>query len=119
MDKKTKHRDELAAEEAPATERMLAPIEWAKELGLSRKHGRGPEARTLLSAEYMTASSHYGWHAQAHHWGKDSLLLTKEDFLAAMAASEQYPTVRLHEPAIAPVVAEKRAGFRPFKAHKD
>lgn len=109
------------ASEAPKPKQAekLTPIQWAAKLGHKKKYGRGPEAKELMSAAFESANVLYGWSLQAHHWGADSLKLTQEDFEAAMVAASKFPTVRLHEPAIAEVVKEARADFTPLKAHKD
>lgn len=116
MEKKTRKQRES---DAPPTERMLTPLQWAHELKLKKRYGIGPSARTLLSAEYETASVLYGWALQVHHYGAESLRLTEKDFLAAMQAAAKYPTVRPHAPAIAEVVKARFADFRPMKSHKD
>lgn len=77
------------------------PLAWAHELGFFKRYGRGPEARTLPLPKYAAANVHYGWDKKAHFSGPESLLLSQKDFEAAMSASENYPTVELHGPAIA------------------
>lgn len=96
-------------EEKPELARVVepekkTPLAWANELGFFKRYGRGPEARRLPLPAYAAANVHYGWDKQAHFHGPDSLLLSRKDFEAAMAASEKYPTSALHGPAIAEVV---------------
>ena len=112
--------DKQAAERPKKAERKT-PKQWAEALGHFTKHGRGPMARVLPTAEYATANVLYGWSKQAHHWGPDSLKLTRTDFEAAMAASSKYPTVRPHEPAISRVYQDsgRFKDFIPLKAHKE
>ena len=117
--------EEKKPEDKPATvsksEGKKTPLAWAEALGFRKKHGRGPEARHMLSAEYVTANVYYGWEAQVHHWGADSLTLSESDFKAAMVAASKFPTVPLHEPAISQVFKDsgRYTGFKPLKAHKD
>jgi hypothetical protein len=98
--------------------RLETPLKWAVALGHYRKHGRGAEARKMLSADYAAANVLYGWADQAHHYGPDSFRLSQEDFEVAIEAAGQYPAKPPHPPAV-PKVREARFKKQAFPSQEN
>jgi hypothetical protein len=102
----------------PAKPDKQTPAAWAVELGImpARDPARSwvePVARSTKEAKdgvhYHAADELHGWSHHAYNFQApaDALLLSKDDFLAALAAGAGYPACGAHMPAVA-----KSAPFR-------
>lgn len=87
-------------------EERRTPAEWAKALGV-----KGAPAHLVASADYL-----HGWKDHAYHFQAEPLLLTKEDFLAALKAAGEYPTAAPHAPAFGKTVGDRFKDFKPAAA---
>lgn len=100
--------------EAPSAPRR-APLDWAA-VHCLKLHGEGPQARSLLSPEYLVAEILYGWSAQAYHFGADSFQLTEDDFFKALEAAGKFPVCAPHSAGVPPIAIAKFKKFKPKKA---
>ncbi len=78
------------------------PVEWAVKKGHLSKKG-------LMSVSFQVADTLYRWSENEYHYMDNPLLLSEEDFDAAMVASSKYPAVEPHEAAITPRARSLRA----------
>src|SRR5690606_38526028 len=88
---------------APGEIERLAPSAWATKLGKKR----APPS-LVAAAGYL-----HGWTKHAYHFSDKPLLLTEEEFLAALKAAGDYPLVPPHKPALSELVAQRFADFKP------
>jgi hypothetical protein len=93
-------RESEAEHDQPADERK-SPRDWALELGnlkLRPLPAEQPNALTeCYTAPHASAVVLHGWRQHAHHEGKP-ILLSREDYLAALAATQVAHDVTADEP---------------------
>lgn len=91
-----------AKPEPPQGPERLTPHAWGEQLGLCEKADPArPWIESHADWRFAAADKLHGWSDHAHHWqgpGQE-LLLTKEEFEAALQAGADYPEKPAHRPA--------------------
>jgi hypothetical protein len=90
------------ADAAVSAPERLTPHAWGEKLGLCEKADPArPWIESHADWRFAAADKLHGWSDHAHHWqGPDQqLLLTEQDFQAALQAGADYPAKPAHGPA--------------------
>ncbi|MBA2724284.1 MAG: hypothetical protein H0U56_15630 [Methylibium sp.] len=90
------------AAEAKATEVVrLTPTQWAERKGMV-KAAAFPWEQPRVDARHAAADSLHAWGYHAYHYQAEPLLLTEQDYDAALKAAAEFPLELPHKPAISP-----------------
>lgn len=89
---------------APAPEPVKkTPEQWARVLGhMKLADPRIPQSTTHADWQHAAADKLHGWGRHAYHYQAEPMLLTQDDYQAALDAAAEYPNKPAHEPAMAP-----------------
>ena len=116
----TEKLSEAKAEVAPSGP-TKTPDAWAKELG-NFKAGNPfiPQVSENYSLAHSAADRLHGWseHAYQFQAESDALLITREDYEAALAAALKFPTVAPHGPALSRLKAKQFENFTPARSRR-
>ena len=85
----------------PEHEERLSPEGWGQRGGLQMDGGH-------WSPEFAAASTLYGWARHSYHFVNDPLLLTEQQFGAAMSAAREFPNKKPYALALSPLVKSRK-----------
>lgn len=104
--------------EAPASD-LRSPEAWGRELGyFVAANPNLPQSIDFWQPKHAVAAQLHGWNEHAHHYQDKPILLTREQYEAALDAGGKFPCVAPCREALSPVVAERFANFVPRQAQK-
>jgi hypothetical protein len=94
----------------------LTPAEWSAKKGHTRPADkRLPQSTPHTDWRFAIANKLYGWAERAYHFQhpRDAFRISEADYLAALGAAAEHPTVPPHAPALTPEAAVRFSGFKP------
>lgn len=68
--------------------------------------------------EHAVADKLHGWSDHEHHYAQQPLLITQEEYTAALVAGGSFPVVAPVAAALSPLKREQFANFTPREARK-